>query len=138
VSQLGPGELFAGSIGGLVEQSDGQVASAGQLELAACGENPCEVYEVPVAIDANSGEFTAADLLTTVNDEGALAMTGDDQSQTELTIEVASIEDADGKSFGCLMPDNFPPTIVLPATAHATSSDGRIDSTLEVDLFGQF
>src|SRR5690606_24031836 len=58
--------------------------------------------------------------------------------QTELTIEVASIEDADGKSFGCLMPDNFPPTIVLPATAHATSSDGRIDSTLEVDLFGQF
>lgn len=136
-TQLGPGDLFAGTIGGIVEQNDGQVASAGQLELATWGENPCEVYEIPVAIDANLGEFTPDDLLSTVNTEDALTMTWNDQSQTELSIEVTRLEDADGKSFGCLMPDNFPPTLLLPAMAHTTTTDGRIDSTLEVDLFGQ-
>jgi hypothetical protein len=54
-----------------------------------------------------------------------------DGTRAELTLDVTTAE-----AHACLEPPPFPPRLSLPATAHAVTSDGRVDTNLVVDLFG--
>jgi hypothetical protein len=132
-TQLGPDGFFTGTIGGIVEQDDGQVTSAGGIELASWGENPCESYEIPVSVNADIGGFSPLDVLEPINDAGPLSMTWADGSQTELTITATS-----DRRYACLQQDFGTARLLLISTAHATATDERVDTELEVDVFGQF
>ncbi len=131
-TRLGPGDFFTGTIGGIVEQNDGQVASAGGIELASWGDNPCESYEVPVSVDAAIDGVSPLDVLAPINDAGPLTMTWADGSQTELTITADS-----DRPYACLQPDVESARLLLVSTAHATTTDERLELELEVDVFGQ-
>ncbi len=127
--QLGSGDLFTGTVGGIIEQNNGQVASAGPAQLATWGDNPCQTYQTPVPLDAALGEFTPRDMLSSVNDDSPLELTWSDGTHTELSMQVAT-----QALMACS--DTFSGQVSLPAELTATTADGRMDSLLVVDLLG--
>lgn len=129
-TQLGPGDRFAGAIGGTVQQNNGQVASAGRIDLASWGDNPCESYGIPVSVDATIDGFSPMDVLAPINDAGPHNMLWADGSRSELTITATS-----NRAYACLQKlENT--RLLLVSTAHASSSDARMDTELEVDVVG--
>jgi hypothetical protein len=128
---FGPDGLFMGTIGGVVQVDDGQFVSVGKLELARWGNSPCESSEVPVAVNADAGGPFPSDLLATINDANPVSMTWRDGSHTDLTFEVTT-----DQNYACLQQPPLDSLLLLPATAHVTTSDGRVDTNLAVDVSG--
>jgi hypothetical protein len=138
-AELGPVELTigvseSGLFGGattIVEMSDGEVASAGFVDVArwpATG-SACESYEVPLGLDAAVADFSAADALALVAAAGDLELAWQGSAPTAMTLELVPGAVACATDSG-----EWAGQLRIPAEATVATADGRWSGTFAVEV----
>lgn len=141
-AEVGPIELtigisesgIFGSASTMVEMSDGEVVSAGFIDVARwpAGDSSCESYEAPLGLDAAVAGFSAEDALALVAAAAELSLTWQGGQPTAMSLDLSP-----GTVACAIDSGDMAGTLRIPATAAVQTEDGRWNGSFAVEVVAQ-